>query len=145
MPSRPCPRIVRGRTMVTSSPRSDLGGDEALGLELRRAVGLARARLGRAGHRVLARARRRRRSTRPRTVFFTPAAARGLEEVLGAVDVDAPEEVLVLGDRDLGDVVVDDVDPLAGAARSRPRRGCRRGRSATSRIAVGDVDEIEDR
>jgi hypothetical protein len=49
------------------------------------------------------------------TTFATPASRGRDEHVGGAEHVHRPEEVLVLGEGDLGDVVEHHVDPVAGA------------------------------
>ena len=48
-----------------------------------------------------------------------PCVSGGVEQDTGAIDVDGAEQVLVLGERHLGHVVIDDVDPVDGLADRR--------------------------
>ena len=115
MPRRPWPRIVRGRTIVTSSPAPGGVVAEQLGLELRPPVRLERVRRASSRRPGSTRGCRRSRSTTCARPCATPGVARREEHVRGADDVHRPEQVAVAGERHLGDVVEHDVDAVARA------------------------------
>src|SRR5439155_620008 len=72
-----------------------------------------------------------------------PRQLAGAEQVLGAAHVHALEQVPILRERHLGDVVVDDVDPLARAL-DRIRVAHIAAEIAHLARAVGHVDEVEE-
>ena len=108
MPSRPWPRIVRGRTIVTSTPSGRGFTTQQLGLQLRPAVRFERTGRRLFGHGIVFRDAEDR--TRRRVYDLVDVGiTRGDEQVGRPGDVDGIEQVGILGERDLGDVVQHDI------------------------------------
>ena len=119
-PSRPWPRTVRGRTIVTSSPAATASWHSSSARSLARPYASSGRRRRVLGHRVVlgdAEHRARRRvhdlARRPRRA---PRPARSRCRPTFTV-----EQRAILGQRHLGDVVEHDVDAVARAR--APRRG----------------------
>ena len=116
IPSRPWPRIVRGRTIVTSRPAATASRHSSSACELGPAVGLERVRrrlLGRPGC----------DSGMPKialddvcTTLPTPASRAASSTFAVPTHVHRPEQLPVLRQRHLGDVVEHHVDAVARAA-----------------------------
>ena len=123
MPSRPWPRIVRGRTIVTSSPAATASWHSSSACELGPAVGLERPARRVLGDRVVLGDAEDRARRRVHDLARRRASRAATQHVGGAADVDRLEQLAVLGQRHLGDVVE--------ARRRRPshaRAHARRGR-----------------
>ena len=115
MPSRPWPRIVRGRTIVTSRPLAAASWQRCSASSLARPYASS-GRPGVSSVTGLCSGMPKIALDEVWTTFDDATVARREEHVGGAGDVDRPEQVAILGQRHLGDVVEHDVDAVAGVA-----------------------------
>ena len=130
IPSRPCPRIVRGRTIVTSSPAATASRHSSSACELGPAVVLERC----GGVSSVTGFD----SGMPKialddvcTTLATPASRAASSTLAVPTDVHRPEQLAVLRQRHLRDVVEHHVDALARRARTRV---------AVAHVALDEVD-----
>jgi len=140
------PAVAQDRSRPHDGDVEPLALDEAprdaLGLELGVAVRLSGPGLDRVADGVARRDAEDGARGDEDDLADTPARA-GAEQVLGAAHVHALEQVPILRERHLGDVVVDDVDPLARAL-DRIRVAHIAAEIAHLARAVGHVDEVEE-